>query len=136
MGIASPYSAMAGAMHNSRRPAEASQTLAAFEADSQSKYSSPPHRHFTRIANRQTDLLSEAIANPDAISGSGQAPDLRDSKGLNKTPIVWMCIIVLAVILLVIFCYLGHKRQNRRDELAGAPRNDEEQGRPQVGIVG
>ncbi|ERF74142.1 hypothetical protein EPUS_08881 [Endocarpon pusillum Z07020] len=127
---------MARAMANSRQPAEASQTLAPFEAASQSKYSSPPHRDSTRIANRQTDLLSKAIADPDAINGSGQAPDLRDSKGLNTTPIVWMCIIVLAVILLVIFCYLGYKRQNRRDELAGAPRNDEEQRLPQVGIVG
>lgn len=136
MGIASPYFAMAGARHNFRRPAEASQTLAAFEAASQSKYSSPPHRDFTRIANRQTDLLSEAIADPDATSESGQWLDPRDSQGLNKTPIVWMCIIVLAVILLVIFCYLGHKRQNRRDELAGAPRNDEERRRPQVGVVG
>ncbi|KAF7507480.1 hypothetical protein GJ744_010411 [Endocarpon pusillum] len=127
---------MARAMHNSRPPAEASQTLAAFEAASQSKYSSLPHRDFTGIANRQTDLLPEAIADPDAISGSGQAPHLRDPKGLNRAPIVWMCIIVLAVILLVIFCYLGHKRQNRRDGIAGAPRNDEERRRPQVGIVG
>ena len=127
---------MARAMHTSSRPAEASQTLAASEAPSQSKYSSLPYRDLKRIAKRQTDLLSEAIADADAISGSGQAHDLRDPKGLNTTPIVWMCIIVFAVMLLVIFCYLGYRRQNRRDELAGAPRNDEERRRPQVGAVG
>jgi hypothetical protein len=96
----------------------------------------PANRDFTRIVNRQSDLLSGAVAEAEAISGSGNEPNPKDSKGLETTPIVWIGVILVAILALALFCIFGHRRQNKRDELAGVTRNDEERGLPQVGIVG
>ena len=90
----------------------------------------------TTIVKRQTSLLSEALAEADEISGSGNEPDLRGSEGLNTTPIVWMCVMLVAVLLLIILCIVGYRRQNQRVAPAGIARNIEESRLPQVGIMG
>jgi heme/copper-type cytochrome/quinol oxidase subunit 2 len=75
------------------------------------------------------------MADADAISGSTNEPSPKNSKGLNTTPIVWICVILVAVLLLVIFCVVGHRRQGKREALVGPARKGEERRLPQAGIV-
>jgi hypothetical protein len=137
MGIASPYLALVSSMQIDPLVDIFGRDSAADVADgARRKKIAPLNRALTRIVKRQTDLLSEAVAEADAISGSGNEPKHKDSKGLNMTPIVWICVILVAIFALALFCIFGHRRQNKRDELAGMMRNDEERRPPQVGIVG
>ncbi len=112
-----------------------SEAIAGVEGGAKLEARTPLNRDFTRIVRRQTELLSEAVADADATSGSGNQPKSKDSKGLNTTPVVWICVILVAIVLLIIFYVLGHRRQDKRDELAGVRRRDEERKIPQIGIV-
>jgi hypothetical protein len=137
MGIASPYLALVRSMRINPLAAIFGRDSAADVADGVRRGKiAPVNRDFTRMVNRQTDLLSGAVAEAEAISGSGNEPHPKDSKGLNVTPVVWICVILVAILALALFCTFGHRRQNKRDELAGMTRNDEERGLPQVGIAG
>lgn len=126
MDVASPYHVM-------------SSIIALIMAICNGAFAGWPHvatasERFTRLVRRQ--LLDGAIADADKISDSfGSEPIHMGAKGLNPTPIVWICLIFVAVILLVVFCVLAHRRQNKRDEREGGTRNDEERRLPQLGIV-
>lgn len=127
---------MANAMHTSLPATFRNEAITGVKGGARVKDTLALNQNFTRIVKRQMDLLSESVADADEISGSGQEPDPKNSKGLNTTPIVWMCVILVAIVLLIIFCVLGHRRQNKRDQLAGDARIEKERRLPQVGIVG
>jgi type VI protein secretion system component VasF len=137
MGLASPYLAMANAMHGNRPGRTNDEPINILRGRSRDKNTSPLNQAFARTIKRRRDLISEAVADADAIVGSSHEPSPpKNSKGLNTTPIVWMCIIIVAVILLVVFCVFGHRRQKQRDGLAEVAGSEERQKLPQVGIVG
>jgi hypothetical protein len=130
MGITSPHFAIASFMQTSALWVSGCGTAALVIGGVRRKPVQSHNQDFMKTVKRQTGILSEVVAE------SGKEPGPITSKGLNTTPIVWICVILVAVILLVTFCILGHRRQNKRDERAGIVRNDEERRLPQVGIVG
>jgi hypothetical protein len=91
-----------------------------------------------KIVTRQADVLSGAGPEAEVISGIGTESSPKGSKGVNTKPIVGLCAVVVAVILLITFCVLGHRQQSKRDKVAGRTKkeNDEERRIPPVGIVG
>lgn len=107
-----------------------SQSVAGNWASSHLEVSGPQNTGFATAARRQTELLAGAVADADTISGVGKERVSEDSKGLNTAPIVWICVVLLAVLILIMFCILGQRRQNRRDELAGVVRAGKEQSLP------
>ena len=72
----------------------------------------PQDQDSTRTLKRETDPVTAAEADVDAISNIGTKLNLENSKGLSTTPMMWMCIVIIAVIILIIACVLGHRRQN------------------------
>jgi len=128
---------MANAMHRNQPAKIKNKPINIIQGRTRVKNPSPLNQAFTGAMKQRRDLISGAVADADAIVGPGhESSPPKNSKGLNATPIVWMCIILVAVILLVVFCIFGHRRQNRRDGLARVARGEERQKLPQVGIVG
>lgn len=115
MGIVSPHMALAGMMA-STIPRTRYETISIV----------PQGQDSTGMVERETDPVVAARTEVDAISSIGTESGPANSKDLNTTPIVWMCIVIFAVIILIIACVSGNRRQNKRDQLAGMTKNDEE----------
>jgi hypothetical protein len=125
MGIVSPHLALAGLMYSNIHTT-GSDAIAGVEGCPRAEAVMPQNQDSTRVARRQTGPASGPEGDVDATGGTGIESNLKDSKSLNTTPIVWMCIVIIAVVILIIVCVLGNRRQNKRDELAGRTKNDEE----------
>jgi hypothetical protein len=136
MGIASPYLATANSIHASYPSAIVNgDALESFEHDSRLQTSSWPNQDFTSIVERQDGLLPGAVADAGIITNSENNIRPKNPTDLNVTPIVWICVIGVAIVLLITFTIWGHRRQNKRDEIEGMIRNDEEQRMPEMVMV-